>query len=361
MCQEEHRELSSKWRFLKKFLPKFQSIKVYFSQTFSLFTTRWNMVKFVLALGMDNWFQLLGLGRLDVFGLLPLRKHVSFCTSAQLPPRRRNLRSIIETPLSGGDCFQFTLGLSNGEENRVDFDLVCHRWRSVTGFPWLKLVRLLARRIIDVISLELEDVCLSRSRALTYLYEQHREITPDGGSARTYFCQKWLCFGSVDLWTLLRIEVIRIGSNGYCGHEESSLSIVRELLVLEKSLQTQADLKFAARFQEQTIGPRILGGSLEQFCIVRLFSHRIFGRFNRFGASTKCACLCEGFYNKSSLFIFICASLEAISAIEMLWEWRGIANMTFIQLGGSSRVGEMILAMERSGFAGEKYGATYKL
>ncbi|GJY35130.1 hypothetical protein Tco_0420508, partial [Tanacetum coccineum] len=27
----------------------------------------------------------------------------------------------------------------------------------------------------------------------------------------------------------------------------------------------------------------------------------------------------------------------------MLWEWRGIANMDFIQLGGSSRVGEMIL------------------
>ncbi|GJR45436.1 putative reverse transcriptase domain-containing protein [Tanacetum coccineum] len=45
----------------------------------------------------------------------------------------------------------------------------------------------------------------------------------------------------------------------------------------------------------------------------------------------------------------------------MLWEWRGIANMDFIQLGGSSRVDEMILARERSGFAGKKYGATYKL
>ncbi|GJY35072.1 putative ribonuclease H-like domain-containing protein [Tanacetum coccineum] len=49
------------------------------------------------------------------------------------------------------------------------------------------------------------------------------------------------------------------------------------------------------------------------------------------------------------------ASLETISAIEMLWEWRGIANMDFIKLGGS-RVDEMILAMERSGFA-EKYGS----
>ncbi|GKE78554.1 hypothetical protein Tco_1544674 [Tanacetum coccineum] len=39
----------------------------------------------------------------------------------------------------------------------------------------------------------------------------------------------------------------------------------------------------------------------------------------------------------------------------MLWEWRGIANMDFIQLGGSSRVGEMILARERNGFAGEKH------
>ncbi|GJR65821.1 reverse transcriptase domain-containing protein [Tanacetum coccineum] len=45
---------------------------------------------------------------------------------------------------------------------------------------------------------------------------------------------------------------------------------------------------------------------------------------------------------------------RTISTIEMLWEWRGIANMDFIQLGGSSRVGEMILARERSGFAGEK-------
>ncbi|GKD63655.1 hypothetical protein Tco_1305763 [Tanacetum coccineum] len=38
----------------------------------------------------------------------------------------------------------------------------------------------------------------------------------------------------------------------------------------------------------------------------------------------------------------------------MLWEWRGIANMAFIQLGGVSRVDEMILARERNGFAGEK-------
>ncbi|GJV52784.1 hypothetical protein Tco_1448525 [Tanacetum coccineum] len=35
--------------------------------------------------------------------------------------------------------------------------------------------------------------------------------------------------------------------------------------------------------------------------------------------------------------------------------------MAFIQLGGVSRVDEMILARERSGFAGKKYGATYKL
>ncbi|GKG21683.1 hypothetical protein Tco_0384278, partial [Tanacetum coccineum] len=39
----------------------------------------------------------------------------------------------------------------------------------------------------------------------------------------------------------------------------------------------------------------------------------------------------------------------------MLWEWRGIANMDFIKLGGvGSRVDEMILARERSGFAEEK-------
>ncbi|GJW94594.1 putative reverse transcriptase domain-containing protein [Tanacetum coccineum] len=35
--------------------------------------------------------------------------------------------------------------------------------------------------------------------------------------------------------------------------------------------------------------------------------------------------------------------------------------MAFITTGGSSRVGEMILARERSGFAGKKYGATYKV
>ncbi|GJW60389.1 hypothetical protein Tco_0109724 [Tanacetum coccineum] len=38
----------------------------------------------------------------------------------------------------------------------------------------------------------------------------------------------------------------------------------------------------------------------------------------------------------------------------MLWEWRGIANMAFIQLGGNSRVDEMILARVSSGFAGEE-------
>ncbi|GKD61850.1 hypothetical protein Tco_1299359, partial [Tanacetum coccineum] len=44
----------------------------------------------------------------------------------------------------------------------------------------------------------------------------------------------------------------------------------------------------------------------------------------------------------------------SISAIEDTWERRGIANMAFIQLGGNSRVDEMILARVLSGFAGEK-------
>ncbi|GJX01215.1 reverse transcriptase domain-containing protein [Tanacetum coccineum] len=35
--------------------------------------------------------------------------------------------------------------------------------------------------------------------------------------------------------------------------------------------------------------------------------------------------------------------------LKILWEWCGIANMALIQLGGSGRVGEMILARERSG------------
>ncbi|GKA82461.1 ribonuclease H-like domain-containing protein [Tanacetum coccineum] len=58
--------------------------------------------------------------------------------------------------------------------------------------------------------------------------------------------------------------------------------------------------------------------------------------------------------DKNDIMLVQVSSLETISTIEMLWEWRGIANMDFIQLGGSSRVGEMILARERSGFAGEK-------
>ncbi|GJZ96182.1 hypothetical protein Tco_0668516, partial [Tanacetum coccineum] len=45
----------------------------------------------------------------------------------------------------------------------------------------------------------------------------------------------------------------------------------------------------------------------------------------------------------------------------MLWEWIGIANMDFIQLGGNSRVDEMILARVSSGFEGKKYGKTSKL
>ncbi|GJT04761.1 putative reverse transcriptase domain-containing protein [Tanacetum coccineum] len=45
----------------------------------------------------------------------------------------------------------------------------------------------------------------------------------------------------------------------------------------------------------------------------------------------------------------------AISAIEDTWEkWRVFAHMAFIQLGWVSRVDEMILARERSGFAGKK-------
>ncbi|GKD29273.1 hypothetical protein Tco_1240051 [Tanacetum coccineum] len=63
---------------------------------------------------------------------------------------------------------------------------------------------------------------------------------------------------------------------------------------------------------------------------------------------------CEGILQQIPAFYFICASLEAISAIEMLWEWRGIANLAFIQLGWVSRVDEMILARVSSGFAGEE-------
>ncbi|GJV13278.1 hypothetical protein Tco_1354819 [Tanacetum coccineum] len=40
----------------------------------------------------------------------------------------------------------------------------------------------------------------------------------------------------------------------------------------------------------------------------------------------------------------------------MLWEWRGIANMDFIELGGSSRVGEMILVGCRVVLQGRSMG-----
>ncbi|GKA02821.1 putative reverse transcriptase domain-containing protein [Tanacetum coccineum] len=71
--------------------------------------------------------------------------------------------------------------------------------------------------------------------------------------------------------------------------------------------------------------------------------------------------LCEGILKQIPAFNFICASLESISAIEDTWERCGIANMAFIQLGGNSRVDEMILARVSSGFAGKKYGRTSKL
>ncbi|GJX03175.1 hypothetical protein Tco_0189091 [Tanacetum coccineum] len=56
------------------------------------------------------------------------------------------------------------------------------------------------------------------------------------------------------------------------------------------------------------------------------------------------------------------ASLEAISAIEnALGKVRDCQHGLYTAGGGNSRVDEMILARERNGFAGKKYGATYKL
>ncbi|GKA64821.1 reverse transcriptase domain-containing protein [Tanacetum coccineum] len=51
-------------------------------------------------------------------------------------------------------------------------------------------------------------------------------------------------------------------------------------------------------------------------------------------------------------FNFFCASLESISAIENLGNGVGLPTWHFIQLGGNSRVDEMILARVSSGFAG---------
>ncbi|GJZ83925.1 hypothetical protein Tco_0649098 [Tanacetum coccineum] len=71
-------------------------------------------------------------------------------------------------------------------------------------------------------------------------------------------------------------------------------------------------------------------------------------------AKTKCACCVRGFSSKSQPSIAFVLLWSQSQPLKILWEWCGIANMALIQLGGSSRVGEMILARERSGFAGEK-------
>ncbi|GKE33754.1 hypothetical protein Tco_1453076, partial [Tanacetum coccineum] len=65
--------------------------------------------------------------------------------------------------------------------------------------------------------------------------------------------------------------------------------------------------------------------------------------------------LCEGFQKQIPAFYFYCASLEAISAIEMLFfKGRDCQHGTYTTGVGGSRVDEMILARVLSGFAGEK-------
>ncbi|GJR48767.1 hypothetical protein Tco_1316870 [Tanacetum coccineum] len=78
-------------------------------------------------------------------------------------------------------------------------------------------------------------------------------------------------------------------------------------------------------------------------------------------AKTKCACCVRGFSSKSQPSIAFVLLWSQSQPLKILWEWCGIANMAFIQLGGSSRVVEMILARVSSGFAGKKYGKTSKL
>ncbi|GJW83423.1 hypothetical protein Tco_0156568, partial [Tanacetum coccineum] len=78
-------------------------------------------------------------------------------------------------------------------------------------------------------------------------------------------------------------------------------------------------------------------------------------------AKTKCACCVRGFSSKSQPSIAFVLLWSQSQPLKILWEWCGIANMAFIQLGGSSRVVEMILARVSSGFAGRKYGKTSKL
>ncbi|GKD34239.1 hypothetical protein Tco_1249748, partial [Tanacetum coccineum] len=67
---------------------------------------------------------------------------------------------------------------------------------------------------------------------------------------------------------------------------------------------------------------------------------------------TKCACCVRGFSSKSQPSIAFVLLWSQSQPLKILWEWCRIANMALIQPGGSGRVGEMILARERSGFAG---------
>ncbi|GJV26456.1 RNA-directed DNA polymerase, eukaryota [Tanacetum coccineum] len=69
-------------------------------------------------------------------------------------------------------------------------------------------------------------------------------------------------------------------------------------------------------------------------------------------AKTKCACCVRGFSSKSQPSISFVLLWSQSQPLKILWEWCGIANMALIQLGGSSRVVEMILARVSSGFAG---------
>ncbi|GJR03451.1 hypothetical protein Tco_0526435 [Tanacetum coccineum] len=55
------------------------------------------------------------------------------------------------------------------------------------------------------------------------------------------------------------------------------------------------------------------------------------------------------------------SAIGRISAIEMLLGMERDCQHGIYTTGGVSRVDEMILARERSGFAGKKYGATYKM
>ncbi|GJS57401.1 hypothetical protein Tco_0652185 [Tanacetum coccineum] len=116
-------------------------------------------------------------------------------------------------------------------------------------------------------------------------------------------------------------------------------------------------------FQESYISFSSIGGRLSAPERIALSTRVVIEKFLVLLCrdKNKVCLLCETSLKQIPAFNFICASLETISAIENAFGKVRDCQHGLYTAGGVSRVEEMILARERDGFAGKKYGATYKL